>query len=310
MASVLETLTKKLEVLGGRIYEEHLFEPENLIAIWTLDDPRVYKPVFNLDNKGGLGIEKTLKSFLFEVKDSLCTLYYILDSACLSLDFSCKYQLRETISEVPLSLITYLRVLCSKKAPIEISIDDNFIYIVFENSIVKGDKQSIEPKPKLKKGEKREKEVGKKYVLELPLPIHNTDSLDLAVIELVKNLDIGEQQPSEPIELSADVSTLKYSDGSGLVELHYAKVPNSYGDLKIVYVEGLPVQLIQCPMEIARHYEKEDVVYTSSFEANDYTEKYLIPEDADVDYEEDMQHLNDVADMIDAFMIGEENDTN
>lgn len=309
MATVLDQLTKKLEVLDGRIYEEHLFEAENLIAVWSLEDPKLYKPVFNLDNKGGLGIEKTLKSFLFEIKDSLCTLYYILDSACLSLEFSCKYQLRETIREVPLSLIAYLRVLCSKKAPIEINIDDNFIYIVFEDSIVKGDKQSVEPKPKLKKREKRgEKEVGKKYVLELPLPIHNTDSLDLAVINLVKDLDVEEQQPSEPFDLSVDVSTLKYSDGSGLVNLHYAKIPSSHGDLKVVYVEGLPVQLVQCPMEIARHYEKEGVIYTSSFEANEYTEKYLIPEDADVDYEEDMRHLDDVADMIDAFMIGEETD--
>ena len=307
MATVLETLTKKIELLGdGKIYEEHLFESENLIAVWTLDDPKVYKPIFNLDNKGGLGIEKTLNSLLFEVRDSLCTLYYMLDSACLSLDFSCKYQLRETVREVPLCLITYLRVLCSKKAPIEISIDDNFIYIVFEDSITKAEKQSVEPKPKLKKREKREKQIGKKYVLELPLPIHNTDSLDLAVIDLVKNLDVGEQQPSEPFELSVDVSTLKYSDGSGLVKLHYTKIPNSHGDLKTVYVEGLPVQLVQCPMEIAKHYEKEGVIYTSLFEANEYAEKYLIAEDVDVDYEED----NNIADIIDAFMIGEEDDTN
>lgn len=287
MATVLETLTKKIELLGeGKIYEESLFEPENLIAIWSLEDPRVYKPVFNLDNKGGLGIEKTLKSFLFEVKDSLCTLYYILDSACLSLDFSCNYQLREMIREVPLSLITYLRVLCGKKAPIEVSLDDNFIYIVFEDSIVKGDKQSVEPKPKLKKGEKREKEVGKKYVLELPLPIHNTDSLDLAVIELVKNLDI-EQQPSEEYELSVDVSTLKYSDGSG--------------DLKIVYVEGLPVQLVQCPMEIAKYYQENGV---------DFPIQRMYEYEGDFDYTEDFQELNEIADKIDQFMIGEEDDTN
>ena len=206
MASVLEQLTKKLEVLSeGRIYEESLFEPENLIAIWTLDDPKIYKPIFNLDNKGGLAIEKSLKTSLLEVKDSLCTLYYILDSACLSLDFTCNYQLRETIKELPLSLISYMKILCSKKAPIKISIDENFIYIVFEDSIVK-DK---EPKPKLKKGEKREKEVGKKYVLELPLS--NPNNLDLAIIELFKEVwESNKEYDSVDSSLPIDLSNILY----------------------------------------------------------------------------------------------------
>ena len=301
MASVLESLTKKLEVLGeGKIYEESLFESENLIAVWTLDNPRVYKPIFNLDNKGGLGIEKTLKSFLFEVKDSLCTIYYILDSACLSLDFSCKYQLRETIREVPLSLITYLRVLCSKKAPIEISIDDNFIYIVFEDSIVKGDRQSVEPKPKLKKGEKREKEVGKKYVLELPFI--TLDPFHLAVLDLHQKIVESERQEIDTLISPIDLSNISYEKEP--LEICKYEVDYSFegSKCKLITTNPLLLNLSISPLEVGRDNIEN--------EANKYAEKYIIPEDADVDYEEDMQHLNDVADMIDAFMIGEEDDIN
>lgn len=298
MATVLESLTKKVETLGeGKIYEEHFFEPENLIAIWEFEDPRIYKQIFNLDNKGGLGIEKSLKSFLVEVKDSLSTCYYILDSACLSIDFICKYQVRETIRELPLSLITYLRVLCSKKAPVEISLDDNFIYIVFEDSISKADKQSVEPKPKLKK---REKEVGKKYVLELPLPVHNTDSLDLAVIELFKEvLELDKTEDLEDNSIPLDLSNILFNKES--LQVYKYEVETPRGKLRYIATDGLSLNLVVCPIEIAKHYEKDTVVHTELFEANEYTEKYLIPEDADVDYEEE----NDIANM-----IGEENDIN
>lgn len=304
MASVLESLTKKLEVLGeGRIYEEHLFEPEDIIATWEFEDPRIYKQIFNLDNKGGLAIERSLKSFLVEAKDGVCTFYYLLDSACLSIDFICKYQVKETIREVPLSLITYFRVLCGKKAPIEISFDEDFIYIVFEDSIVK----DTTPKPKLKKGEKREKEVGKKYVLELPLSIHNTDSLDLAVVELFKEVwENDKEYDLEDTPLPIDLSNILFNKEP--LQLYKYEVETSRGKLKCIASKGddLLISVVVCPMEIAKSYKKdsEGVAYSlSSFEANE-----LIPEDADVDYEEDMDKLSEITDIVDTFMLGDEVD--
>lgn len=267
MASVLETLTKKLEVLGeGRIYEEHLYEPEKLLAVIELEDPRIYKPLFNLDNKGGLAIEKTLKTLLVEVKNSECIFYYLLDSACLSLTLTCKYQLGETIREVPLSLISYLRVLCSKKAPIEISLEDDFIYIVFEDSIPK----DTTPKPKLKKGEKREKEIGKKYVLELPLI--NPETFNLQIGDIHKKIVDSDREEIDNIISPIDLSSISYEKQPLEVykyEVEYAFKGNK---CKLIVTNELSINLSICPMEVGRD-NTEEVEDIKIYEFEDDTDE-------------------------------------
>lgn len=278
MSSVLDQITKKIELLGeGKTYEEHLFEPENLLGVIKLEDPRIYKQLFNLDNKGGLAIEKTLKNLLLEVKDSLCTFYYVLDSSCMSIDFTCTYQTLDTIKEVHISLISYLRILCSKKALIEININDSFIYIVFEDSIVKDNT----PKTKLKKGEKREKEIGKKYVLELSLS--RPYSLDLAVIELFKEiLDSDKKEVIEDTPLPIKLNNILYNKEP--LQLYRYEVETNKNKFSYIVTDGLSFNIVICPTEVAKYYEKENT------EANEY----IVPDDAYIDYDEDVQKLSEV----------------
>ena len=49
-----------------------------------LKEPKIYKSIFCLDN---LGIDKSIKSVVIEVKDSVLRLYYLLDSSCFFIDF-------------------------------------------------------------------------------------------------------------------------------------------------------------------------------------------------------------------------------
>lgn len=281
MASVLDQLTKKIEANGvGKIHEGVIQPTKFPKAKVIIEDPRLYKFFFNLDNKGGLAIEKSNKSFLVELKESLCNLYYITDESCLSISFNCVYQSIEDIKELPLSLIDYLRILCSKKAPLDISINENFFYITFEDSIVKDKEKIVTPKPKAKKGEKKEKEIGKKYTLEFSLT--DISTLNLAVIDLVSrvittNTKILVEDNFLPLPIDL-------SNGKEFLEISEYEVEIDEGKLRYVSTNNLLLNLVVCPVEVANNFLKKNEDFSSFQECDD------------ISYEEDYSELNEKID--------------
>lgn len=250
MASVLDQLTKKIEALGeGQIYEYQ--NSEHITNSLTITNPKEYKDFFILED---LGIQKALKSVVVETRNSLCTIYYILDSAVLSLPLEMDFQAIELIKEVPLSLISYLRILCSKKAEITIEILDDKLLIHLEDTVVK-DKEA--PKIKLKRGEKREPVVGKRYTLELLLI--EADVLDKEVLEYISNKTggvYGKITEKFPTRINLD----SFDKPENELPLMYYELKNEKGSFKVVYGTDSGVWYIECPTEIARNFSSESEV--------------------------------------------------
>lgn len=239
MPSVLEQLEKKKEKesLEGLIYE-YREENENLSNTLKILEPKPYKDFFILED---IGIQKTLKSVLIETKDSLCSVYYILDSSILRLPLEMDYQYRDVLKELPLSFIFYLRILCSKKAPIRLAIEEDRVLIHFEDTIVK---DTEKPKVKLKRGEKREKEVGKLYILELPLK--EVDDLDKGVIEYIEDFPLY-QNENEKFLIPINLDSFDDMD----LPLTYSNLPTDKGDFKSVYGGRLDIWYLELPVEIS-----------------------------------------------------------
>lgn len=245
MASVLESLTKKIELTTiGKVYpiESNTTNDSTEVSIVNVEDPRYYKDIFKLDT---LGIEKSLNSILVEVKDSILRLYYILDSSCFYIDFDCSYQTLEAIQELPVEAISYFRILFSKKAPLQIRVYSDTLYIDFEDS-----------------KEKREK-VGKKYVLEVALK--SICELDAQVVELVEKVVSLEGYPigKDIVRLSLNYDSIK-TPTKEPVEYWGNKVHSDYGDFIVVDTSGLTTTTtVICPTLISTNYLKEEVLSTS-----------------------------------------------
>lgn len=246
MASVIEQLTKKIELSNiGKLYlvESNSAKDSTEVSIVDIEDPRHYKDIFKLDT---LSIEKSLKSVLVEVKDSILRLYYVLDSSCFYIDFDCSYQVLEAIQELPIEAISYFRILFSKKAPLEIKVYSDILYVNFENSKEKGEK------------------VGKKYVLELPLK--SICELNAQVVELVEKVVSLERYSigKDIVGLPLNYDSIKTLNTKESVEYWGNKVYSDYGDFIIVDTSGLSTITIICPTLISNNYLKEEVLSTSS----------------------------------------------
>ena len=203
-------------------------------SIWN--DPRIYKPIFCLKE---LGIDKSLKSVILEVRDSIARIYYILDSSCFFIDFQCDYQTLEVTKELPTEVIHYLRILCNKKGKLEIVVREDTIYLLFEDTFPS----------KMSTKEKKEKEVDK-YVLSIPLK--EVDELDSSVIVLVN--DLTELKDSHPIvrenlNLPIDLSTVTINKEP--IEYWGSTVSTKDGDFTIVDTSGINATLIVCPVEVS-----------------------------------------------------------
>ena len=331
MASVLDSLTKKIEALSttttrwwdeehvghngellhknyeniitsiGKIYlvESSSAKDSTDVSVVKIEDPRHYKDIFKLDT---LGIEKSLKTVLLEVKDSILRLYYVLDSSCFYIDFDCSYQVLEGIQELPVEAISYFRILFSKKAPIEIKVYSGNLYIDFEDSVVKikSLKTLLEEAPDTtvnelnqiidtaqKKGQKKEKEIAKKYTLELPLKSIN--DLNFQVVELVEKVVSleGYSVGKDIVGLPLNYDSIKTPNTKESVEYCGTTIRTDYGDFVVVCTSGLVTTTIICPSLIGK---KTD---------NEYETKWLIPEDADVDYEENTEERIDLSAKLD-----------
>lgn len=295
MPSVLEQVQKKLELLGGSVYEytekskedEYFDIDEN--SLW-ITNPKEHKDFFILEN---IGINKTLKSVVIETENGFCTIYYILDSGVLRLTLGMSFQPIDMVKEVPVSLIGYLRILCSKKASIKINLLEDKILVHFEDTVVK-DKEA--PKVKLKKGEKREAPIGKRYTLELPLI--EADVLDKQVLDYIRDKTgnvYGKLSKKFPIGVNLDA----FDKTENEYPLIYYEVTNEKGNFKVAYGVEPSVWYIECPTEIARNLPNESGIELSR----------LIEYEGEFDYKEDFEGLNEITDRIDKFMIGEEDDT-
>ena len=310
MASVLDSLTKKIELCNiGKIYPVESSSAKDSTeesAVVSIEDPRHYKDIFKLDT---LGIEKSLKSILIEVKDSVLRLYYILDSSCFYIDFDCSYQVLEGIQELPVEAISYFRILFGKKASVEIKVYSGTLYINFEDSVVKikSLKTLLEETPDTtvkelnqiidtakKKGQKKEKEIAKKYILELPLK--SIDDLNFQVVELVEKVVSleGYSIGKDIVGLPLNYDSMKTPNTKESVEYCGTTIRTDYGDFVVVCTSGLSTTTVICPTLIGKNFISEA--------DREYETKWLIPEEADVDYEENMEELKDLSAKLDTFM--------
>jgi len=261
MASVLESITKKIEELGvGQVTEYQLGNETTDYSVVELLDPRDYKEYLRLDD---LGIAKSIKSCVIEVKDSECKIYYLLDSSLISITLSCKWQPLEVIKELPIAAIAYFRILSAKKASIELNIYEDKIHIIFEDTIPKTTKEivesvleTIEDIEKPKKRQKKEKPVAKKYSLEIPLS--DTRELDKNVLDFVNVLDIDSNYEFvEAFELP--ISVKDYDSQYNV----YTVTSTTYGDFKSVNVNcnsGLVIGVIECPVLISKNFLEEEII--------------------------------------------------
>jgi len=240
MPTLKESLQSKVDTLQvGYITHLHTYSPDKLQAvaarsIWN--DPRIYKPIFSLDN---LGINKTLKSVVLEVRDSIARIYYILDSSCFFIDFECDYQTLELIKELPTEVIYYLRILCSKKGRLELIGREDNLYLLFEDTFPS----------KMSTKERKEKEVDK-YVLSISLK--EVNELDSSVIEFVKEvveLDVVSHIVKENLSLPIDLSTISINKEP--IEYWGSLVSTPKGDFKIVDTSGINSTLVICPVEVS-----------------------------------------------------------
>lgn len=299
MPTVLESLEKKKEKenLEGVIYE-YREENESLSNTLKISEPKLYKDFFILED---IGIQKTLKSVLIETKDSLCSIYYILDSSILRLPLEMDYQCRDILKELPLSFISYLRILCSKKAAIRLTIEEDKIFIHFEDTIVK---DTEKPKVKLKKGEKREKEIGKLYTLEIPLK--EVDDLDRGIIEYIEDfpmyIDVTDKFPT-----SINLDSFNSID----LPFFYNILSTDKGDFKIVHGGRLNIWYLELPIEVSLINSRLE----ESIELKDYGEEYEVEDIEDIgeeiyqefmdDYYECMDTCYKRLNKVDAFLLGD-----
>lgn len=263
MATLLETLSKKVESLGvGEIQHLHNYLNTSSYtgnsaqvthsAQVILSDPRAYKSLFCLDN---LGIDKTLQSVVVEVKNSTLLIYYILDSSCFFIEFTCNYQTLELLRELPTEIVHYLRILCSKKGKLEIIVverlsdtspsrRENTLYLLFEDTFPS----------KMSAKERKEKEVDK-YVLSIPL--NEISELDAQVVELSYklgysseyiSLPIGSDIPNLPINLETITDPYKKEP----IEYWGSVVNTEKGEFTVVDTSGFNTTLVICPVEVGR----------------------------------------------------------
>jgi hypothetical protein len=312
MSTVLESITKKIEELSttsylwrdeehighngellsrnyeeivnrpGKITEFQLGNETNDYSVVELSDPRDYKEFFRLDD---LGIAKSLKSCVIEVKDSECKIYYLLDSSLISISLSCKYQPLEVTKELPIATIALLRILSAKKAPIELNIYEDKIHIIFEDTIPKTTKdivdsvlEAIEDIEKPKKRQKKEKPVAKKYTLEIPLS--DLKELDKAVLHFIDNLDLDRYwnyKSVEPFELPISVKDI---DSQCNV---YTITSTTYGDFKSANINCNPnlyIEVIQCPVLVGKNFSKEEfIVKENTSEEIESDDEFLLVEE-------------------------------
>lgn len=331
MPTLRQQIQSKVDTLGvGYVTPIHTYSPDKLqtiVARVIWNDPRIYKPIFCLKE---LGIEKSLKSVVLEVRDSIARMYYILDSSCFFIDFQCDYQTLEVTKELPNEVIHYLRILCSKKGKLEVIVREDTLYLLFEDTFPS----------KMSTKERKEKEVDK-YVLSIPLK--EVDELDTAVVVLIN--DITELKDTHPIvgknlNLPIDLSTITINKEP--IEYWGSSVSTKDGDFTIVDTSGINSTLVICPMEKQMLYDGtmtmeeveeltikellEDKIMPAAEKASKLKIKRAveklkkeaalkagwIPEkdgdlfDLDPDYssnyEEDMEDLNYAAGLVDSFM--------
>jgi len=240
MPTLKEQIQSKVDSLGvGYVTPVHTYSPDKLqtiVARVIWNDPRIYKPIFCLKE---LGVDKTLKSVVLEVRDSIARIYYILDSSCFFIDFQCDYQILEVTKELPTEVIHYLRILCSKKGKLEIIAREDTIYLLFEDTFPS----------KMSTKERKEKEVDK-YVLSIPLK--EVDELDSSVIEFVK--EVVEIQDTSPVshenfDSPIDLSTITINKEP--IEYWGSSVGTKDGDYTIVDTSGINSTLVICPVEVS-----------------------------------------------------------
>jgi len=323
MPTLKESLQSKVDTLEvGYITLLHTYSPDKsqkvaARSIWN--DPRIYKPIFSLKE---LGIEKSLKSVVLEVRDSVARIYYLLDSSCFFIDFECDYQTLELVKELPTEVMHYLRILCSKKGRLELIIREDTLYLLFEDTFPS----------KMPAKERKEKEVDK-YVLSIPL--REVSTLDLAVTEFVKELVELEDTNHisyEDFNLPIDFSSITINKEP--IEYWMSVVSTSKGDFKIVDTSGINSTLVICPVEVSMRYQgtmtmeeveelnlkdlEEDELMPTDEKASKLKIKRAIEEleeeaykkmggnifdlDYSDNYEEDIQDLNDAAELINDFM--------
>lgn len=286
MPTLKEQIQSKVDSLEvGYITSVHTYSPDKLqtiVARVVWNDPRIYKPIFSLDK---LGIEKSLKSVVLEVRDSIARLYYILDSSCFFIDFQCDYQTLEVTKELPTEVIHYLRILCSKKGKLEIVIREDTIYLLFEDTFP----SSMSTK------ERKEKEVDK-YVLSIPLK--EIDELDAAVIEFVKEIvQIQDTSPvsHEDFDSPIDLSTVTINKEP--IEYWRSIVTTSKGDFTIVDTSGINATLVICPVEVSirQSTSPQEVIGELSIKETEVDE--LIPDSEYMD--EYVELLNNIMEEVD-----------
>lgn len=295
MPTLKESLQSKVDTLGiGEL--AHL--PDLLVtnigdgvaarSIWN--DPRIYKPIFSLDK---LGIDKSLKSVVMEVRDSVARVYYILDSSCFFVSFDCDYQTLDVIKELPTEVIHYLRILCSKKGKLEIIAREDNLYLLFEDTFPS----------KMPAKERKEKEVDK-YVLSIPLK--EVDELDNSIVEFVKKIvELEDTSPvsHENFNIPMNFSTITINKEP--IEYWKSIVSTEKGDFTIVDTSGINATLVICPTLVSTQFWNkfgtEEVVPELNIKEVELDE--LIPDlDYSHNYEEDMQSLDDTADLVNSFM--------
>jgi hypothetical protein len=291
MATLKESLQSKVDTLGiGTIKHLHSYlstsslssEDNASSAQVILKEPKIYKSIFCLDN---LGIDKSIKSVVIEVKDSILRLYYLLDSSCLLFDFECNYQTLEILKELPTELIHYLRILCSKKGTLELIIKEDTLLLLFEDTFPS----------KMPMKERKEKEVDK-YVLSTSL--NEVDELDREVISFVSEVvelevdsHIMKDNISLPIELNTITRDKEPIDYWGYI------VSTSQGDFTVVYTSGIKSTLVICPTLASKSFVSK---------ATNMELEYEVPDiDCSSNIEEDIQDLDDTADLVDSFILGE-----
>jgi len=268
MATVLESITKKIEELEAGQVRDYLGNETLNNSIVELLDPREYKEFFRLDD---LGINKSLKACAIEVKNSECKLYYLLDSALINTTLSCKFQPIEVTKELPLATIDFLRVLSAKKAPIELNIFIDKLHIIFEDTIPRPIKNiDIEEtdNPTPKKRQKKEKPVAKKYILELPL--RDLQELDKTILEFVEKIDVNSAEDTEPFNIPI---SLKHNSQDSFYRILHATYGyyDDYGNFNYSVIscnKNLTIDIIEFPIIVGNSFIEERVV-----ESNDYSEE-------------------------------------
>lgn len=298
MATLKEQLQSKVDSLGvGYITPIHTYSSDKLqtiIARVIFKDPRIYKPIFCLKE---LGIDKSLKAVVLEVRDSVARIYYILDSSCFFINFDCDYQTLELVKELPMEVIHYLRILSSKKGRLELIIREDNLYLLFEDTFPS----------KMPAKERKEKEVDK-YVLSIPLK--EVDELDKDVIDFVKEvveLEVISSLSNADIKLPVDLNTITLNKEP--IDYYGSERATKHGNFTIVDTSGINATLVICPVEVSiRHTSNVANEVVPELNIKEVELDRLIPDlDYSSNYEEDIKGLNDAADLVNDF-IGELDD--